>query len=895
VRAPKLSTYRAKRDFAVTAEPSGEAPVAPSRRLRFIIQKHDATRLHYDFRLEHEGVLKSWAVTKGPSLDPADRRLAVEVEDHPLDYGDFEGTIPKGQYGGGTVMLWDRGYWEPEGIIEEGLKKGDLKFTLDGERLKGSWVLVRMKNDREGGKRTNWLLIKHRDEAARPGEGEAFLEANATSVASGRSMDEIAAGKGKGPKPFIGGEKTARAPAKAVWNSNRDPEASAETAAREEAPSRPEKPARGKRVSAIPDFVPPQLTRTVDRPPNGAGWGHEIKFDGYRMQLRSDGRAATLKTRKGLDWSHRFPEIAQEGATLPPCMIDGEICALDDHGAPDFPGLQAALSSGRTDQLIFYAFDILFEGGEDLRALPLRDRKDRLQALIEAERAHAGRIRFVEHFETGGDAVLLSACRMHLEGIISKRLDAPYHSGRSETWTKAKCRGGQEVVIAGWTSEGSKAFRSLIAGVHRDGKFVHVGRIGTGFSRAKVDDLLPRLRALETDKSPFEGKGAPRKTAGVHWVKPELVAEIESAGWTGDGNLRQASFKALREDKSAAEVVAETPEPVGEVEAKAEAEVSGKPQKAAAKKPSPSPSPKTAGGDVIMGVRLSNPDKVLWPAADGEPAHTKRDLALYYEAMAGAMMPHIKGRPCSIIRCPDGVGGQGFFQRHVGQGTSALVTAVSVWGDPKPYIQIDRPEALIAMAQTGALELHPWNCLPDAPETPGRLIFDLDPAPDVDFDAVVAGALEVKARLEALGMVAFCKTTGGKGLHVVTPLAREKRPLEWPEAKGFARDLCAAIAADSPDRYLIGMAKAKRAGRIFLDYLRNDRLSTAVAPFSPRARSGAPVSWLLDWKEVKKGLDPKAYTMRTAPGLLAKAAGWKGYDDAARSVRAAITKLKKAA
>jgi bifunctional non-homologous end joining protein LigD len=884
----KLATYQSMRDFGVTAEPSGKDKVAPAKRLRFIIQKHDATRLHYDFRLEHDGVMLSWAVTKGPSLDPADKRLAVEVEPHPLSYGDFEGTIPKGQYGGGTVMLWDRGYWQPEGMtVEEGLKKGDLKFTLDGDRLHGSWVLVRMKFDREHGKRTNWLLIKHRDEAAHAGDGDALLRDNAFSVASGRTMEDIAAGKGRGPTPFIKG-KGKPAPAKAVWNSDRDPEASGEAVALAQTPPRTK--AKGKRVSALPDFVAPQLTRPVDHPPSAEAWAHEIKFDGYRMQLRVKDGHATLKTRKGLDWSHRFKEIAAEGARYPDGVIDGEIVALDAEGAPDFPGLQAALSSGKTADLVFYVFDLLFDDREDLRTLPLRDRKARLEAMVEAHEASAGRIRYVEHFETGGDAVLASACRMHLEGIISKRLDAPYVSGRSDTWTKSKCRGGQEVVIAGWTSEGANPFRSLIAGVHRDGRLVHVGRIGTGYGQKKLETLLPRLRAVETDKSPFEGPGAPKKAAGVHWVKPVLVAEIESAGWTGGGALRQASFKALREDKPAEEVVTETPVPVETAEAQADAELSGKAPKRA--EPAAPPKPK-AGGDVVMGVKLSNPDKVLWPAADGEPAVTKHDLAHYYEAMAEAIMPHIKGRPCSIIRCPNGVGGPGFFQRHIGQGSSALVTGVSVWGDEKPYLQIDRPEALAAMAQTGALELHPWNCLPGEPETPGRLVFDLDPAPGVDFEWVIEGALEIRKRLEALGMLAFCKTTGGKGLHVVTPLAKEKKPLTWPEAKGFARDLCAAIAADEPSRYLITMSKAKREGRIFLDYLRNDRLSTAVAPFSPRARSGAPVSWLVEWSQVKPGLDPKAYTIRTAPGLLKKSKAWADYDQAARPLRPAIAKLAK--
>jgi bifunctional non-homologous end joining protein LigD len=876
VAKSSLSTYRAKRDFNRTAEPSGEAEVAPANRLRFIVQKHDATRLHYDFRLEHEGVMLSWAVTKGPSLDPADRRLAVEVEPHPLDYGDFEGTIPKGQYGGGTVMLWDRGYWAPEGMtVAEGLRKGDLKFTLDGTRLRGSWVLVRMKNDREGGKRTNWLLIKHRDEAAIDGDADALLRDNDVSVASGRTMEEIAAGKGPGPKPFIRRAAKGRKAADAVWNSDRgDPEASGEAEARKRKPA---KAAKGKAVKAMPDFVPPQLARSVDRPPSGEAWAHEIKFDGYRMQLRVEGGKATLKTRKGLDWTHKFKEIAADAATLPDCIVDGEAVALDKDGAPDFPALQAALSSGKTGDLVFYVFDLLYTGHEDLRALPLRDRKARLESLIDEEGADAGRLRFVEHFETGGEAVLSSACRMHLEGIISKRLDAPYVSGRSDTWTKAKCRGGQEVVVAGWTSEGANQLRSLIAGVHRDGRLVHVGRIGTGFSRGKVDLILPRLLAVETDKSPFKGPGAPKKAAGVHWTRPVLVAEIESGGWTGDGNLRQASFKALRDDKPADEVVQETVAPVETVD-----------------EPKPTPKKKPAAtGNVISGVTLSHPEKVLWPAADGEPEHTKRELALYYEAMGEAMLPHLKGRPCSIIRCPEGVGGPGFFQRHIGKGASSLVTSVEVFGDREPYLQLDRPEAIVAMAQTGALELHPWNCQPFEPEVPGRLVFDLDPAEGVAFEAVIKGAHEVKERLQALGLEAFCKTTGGKGLHVVVKLSKEKTPPTWPEAKAFARDLCVAMANDRPDLYLVNMAKAKRVGRIFLDYLRNDRMSTAVAPFSPRARSGAPVSWPVAWSAVKPGLDPKAFTLRTAPGLLKKNHAWDDYEASDRPLGGAIAKMGK--
>ncbi|HYG27973.1 MAG TPA: DNA ligase D [Caulobacteraceae bacterium] len=880
--ARTLKKYQSMRDFGVTAEPSGKTPAPKSNRLRFVIQKHAATRLHFDLRLEWDGVFLSWAVTKGPSVDPKDRRLAVEVEDHPLSYGDFEGTIPKGQYGGGTVMLWDRGYWEPQDgfDIAKGLKKGELKVVFDGERMKGSWVLVRMPR-REREKRDNWLMIKHRDGTEIEGAGNALVDENMTSIASGRTMEEIAAGKGKAPSSFISKVKSK---ANAVWNSNRgDPEASAETeAVKHDAPKAPAK-ARPKTPANIPGFVEPQLCKLLDRPPQGAGWAHEIKFDGYRMQMRVEAGAATLKTRKGLDWSGKFREIVAEGRSLPDCLIDGEVVALNENGSPDFAGLQAAISSGKTRDLIFYVFDLMFAEGEDLRRRPLSERKQRLKALLETYAdAKAQRLRYVDHFVTAGDAVLESACRMDLEGIVSKKLDAPYQSGRGETWTKSKCRAGQEVVIGGWTTTGD-SFRSLIVGVHRDGKFVHAGRVGTGFNGRNVPPLLKRLRALETDKSPFE-VASPKKKPDIHWVKPELVAEIEFAGFTGDGNVRQASFKGLREDKPASEVAHE----IASVEEAELATPTPRPKKASPAKPA------AKQGDVVMGVTISNPDKALWPdAGDGQPV-TKLELARYYEAIGPWMMEHLKGRPCSIIRMPDGINGsQRFFQRHVGKGSSALINEVEVYGDHKPYLQVDRIEALAALAQIGAVELHPWNNQPNDQTTPGRLIFDLDPDEELGFPMVIKAAHEVKERLEALELEAFCKTTGGKGLHVVTPLLKPKKTMDWPTAKAFAREVCARMAADSPDRYTINMAKKVRGGRIFLDYLRNDRLSTAVAPLSPRGRPGAPVSFPIEWKDVKVGLNPKKWTIRTAPALLAKTKAWSGYCDAERPLEDAIAKLGK--
>jgi len=890
----QLTEYRRKRDFDKTAEPSGDTVVAAAPHARFVIQKHAASRLHYDFRLEIDGVLKSWALTRGPSLDPADKRLAVEVEDHPLDYGDFEGTIPQGQYGGGTVQLWDRGLWAPEPGFEDlakALKTGELKFVLEGERLHGSWVLVRMNWDRNAkdgarrqgdAKRSNWLLIKHKDDFARPGEGAAILEDDA-SIASGRTMADIAAGKGKGPKPFI---LKAEGKGDAVWKSPTKAERAALQAEAEEtrvlAPDpQPARPERGKAVklAGLPDFIEPQLCKSLDRPPAGPGWAHEIKFDGYRVQLRVENGQATTRTRKGLDWTAKFAPIAQAAADLPDCLVDGEVVALDAAGQPDFAGLQAALSDGDTSALIFFAFDLLAEGGEDLRGLPLRERKARLKALLGEDEA---RLRFVDHFETAGDAVLLSACKLELEGIISKRLDAPYRSGRSDTWTKAKCRAGHEVVIGGYTTTGV-AFRSLIAGVYRDGKLAHVGRIGTGFGRDKVATLLPKLKALETDKSPFEGKGAPRKAENIHWLKPELVAEIEYAGFTGDGSIRQASFKGLREDKPAAEVEAEVPESAET------AELATPTPKAAPKASQAAPATiSTAKADsIVLGVTISKPDKPLWPDVDGRPG-TKIDLARYMEAVGPWMLPHLKGRPASIIRVPDGIGGETFFQRHAMRGMSSLIELVQVKGDKQPYIQFDRLEALIAAAQIAAVEIHPWNCQPGDPEVAGRLVFDLDPAPGVTFEDVIEGAREVRDRLEEVGLVSFCKTTGGKGLHIVTPLS-DKVP--WDAAKAFARELCARMAADNPEKYLITMSKKAREGRIFLDYLRNDRTSTAVAPLSARARPGGLVSMPLNWTQVKAGLDPTKYTIRTVPALLAKTTAWSDYFDAAKPLKAAIKRL----
>jgi len=870
----QLAKYRAKRDFKKTAEPSGDVKVAPSARLRFVVQKHAATRLHYDLRLELDGVFKSWAVTKGPSLDPANKRLAVEVEDHPLEYGDFEGTIAAGQYGAGTVQLWDRGYWQPDGArsAQDMLAKGDLKFQLDGERLRGGWVLVRMRNDKYRSKRNNWLLIKHRDEFARPAD-DVLLEQDA-SVASDRSMAAIAAGQGRKPKPFMLKNKSFAADAKWASKERTDSTKVPVTTAR---PSRQ----HVYKIARMPAFVAPQLCKLLPRPPAGSGWGHEVKFDGYRIQMRVESGKCVLSTRKGLDWSRKFPEIMKAGAELPDCIVDGEIVALDSAGAPDFAALQAALAEAKTGQLVYFAFDLLCVKGEDLRKLPLSDRKSRLQDLLTKHDQDGALIRYVEHFESGGDALLNSACRMKLEGIVSKKLDAPYRSGRGDGWTKAKCRTGHEVVIGGW-SEADGRFRSLLIGDHRD-ELVYVGRVGTGFGAQTVARIFPQLKKLASDHNPFAGANAPRKTADVHWVKPLLVAEIEFAGWTEDGMVRQGAFKGLREDKPADEVRAEVP-------SKAKTTPLAAPTPRA--KATPARGRSAGSPTYVMGVAISNPDKPLWPAAGQQRALTKLDLAQYFETVGAWMLAHVRGRPTSLVRAPDGIDGQRFFQRHAMPGMSSLINTVRVSGDRKPYLQIDRPEGLIATAQIAAIELHPWNCEPGSPETPGRLVFDLDPSPELHFHRVIEAALELKARVEKLGLVAFCKTTGGKGLHLVTPLKPTKQhSIGWPEAKLIARTICEQMAADSPTKYLTTMAKKERTGRLFLDYLRNDRMATAVAPLSPRARVGATVSMPLPWSQITKRLEPSRYTLLTAPALIEKSDAWDEYPQSARSLIDPLKKL----
>lgn len=836
--ADDLELYRRKRDFARTPEPRGRKPSARSGS-RYLIQRHAATRLHYDLRLEHDGVLKSWAVTKAPSRDPSVKRLAVEVEDHPVEYGGFEGIIPEGGYGAGTVQMWDVGRWAPrDPDVGAALKKGMLKFTLEGERLTGGWALIRLKSDRgRPSKRNNWLLVKETDDQAVAGEGDALMQIDA-SITSGRTLAEIAGGA----KACTSSKPTRR----------KAPPRPRPTAAQGQGPDRPR------------PFTPIQFAKVADHPPGGAGWVHEIKFDGYRIQASIGGGRAALRTRSGLDWTAKFPVLAAQAATWPSAVLDGELCALDKDASPDFSALQAAISEGRTDGLIYFVFDLLFEGDEDLRDLPLSHRKARLEAYCDRVGQAGPNLRYVPHFASSGEAVLTSACRMDLEGVISKSLDAKYRAGRSTNWVKSKCRGRDEVVIGGWSSEGGSRLRSLLVGVRDGGGLKYRGRVGTGFSAALTKTLMPALKAAAADSSPFAGPGAPRGGRDIHWLRPVLVAEIEHAGVTEGGSVRHAAYKGLREDKTAAEVVAE-PQP---------------------------PTVRPSGKTVIAGVTISNPDKVLWPAHAGRPAATKADLARYYEMASARLLDHVADRPVSIIRAPDGIEGERFFQRHAMPGHSPRLKLIDV-KERKPYVAVADVGGLVAVGQAGGLELHPWGCKPGDPETPEQITFDLDPDEGLDFAQVIAAAKLLKPHLEALGLTPFVKTTGGKGLHVVTPIRTDARSrVTWDQAKAFAKAASEALKAEHPDRFTTTLAKKARGGKIFLDYLRNGRGATAVAPWSPRVRPGATIATPLNWTQLRAGLDPSAFTIHTAQALLKKPDPWADFRGGAASLRPAMKRLR---
>jgi bifunctional non-homologous end joining protein LigD len=905
-----LQVYRRKRKFDVTPEPRGRT--ARTKGNQFVIQKHAARRLHYDLRLELDGVMKSWAVTRGPSLVPGEKRLAVHVEDHPIEYNSFEGTIPAGEYGGGTVMIWDRGRWEPEGDPHRGLKKGHLSFTLEGEKLSGGWHLVRM-HGRPGETKENWLLIKANDEAARDPKAPDVLEELPESVVSGRSIPEIAEGKGK----------------QRVWHSNRSVKENVRAGAirgnavqRKSARAAREPGASGKKAkkskssvkrkkshgSPLPDFVPPSLATLQARAPSQAGWVHEIKFDGYRMQARLEDGEVTLLTRKGLDWTERFSAIAKAVAGLPAttALLDGEIVVEDERGLSNFSMLQTALKEGAQGRFIFYLFDLLYLDGDDLRDQSLRERKAMLKRFL--ARNASGALRYSDHFDEDGQTVLENACRMGLEGIVSKRADAPYRSGRSESFIKTKCANAQELVVGGYSPSTvmPKAIGALAVGYYDEGKFIYAGRIGTGYSQATARDLWNRLHPLETAKLPFDViPPQERRRRDVHWVKPKLVIEAQFRGWTGDLMVRQAAFKGVREDKPAKEVVREAPQAIdiasddshrhrqpARIAAEATkrmAKSSNRTSKRKAKttsgarrgKQSParaSTSVQKQGGSARArqsrepDVRLTHPDRVYWV----DVGVTKQDLADYYRDVWSFMAPHVVGRPLALVRCPEGTKGECFFQKHAAAGLAPERLRTVIDSKGREVLAIDDLDGLLSLVQAGVLEVHVRGSRIDRLDRCDRIVFDLDPGQDVDWKDIVAAARDVRERLQALKLESFVKLSGGKGLHVVVPVA----PVDWDTTKAFVQAFAQAMAADEPERYIAKMTKAVRGGKIFVDYLRNSLEQTAVVAYSTRARAGAPVSVPVSWEELGRTKAANQYTVLNLMQRLSSLKGnpWKDID-----------------
>ena len=873
-----LNTYRAKRDFRTTAEPRGGKVTRKGH--RYVIQKLAATRLHYDLRRELDGVMMSWAVTRGPSLVPGEKRLAIHVENHPVEYNVFEGTIPKDQYGGGTVMVWDRGTWMPEGDAHAAMKKGHLDFSLEGEKLKGRFHLVRMKK-RPGERQEPWLLIKSDDEYARRPSDPDILEEEPDSAVSGRSIETIAAAQDSVwhssraandqpdvKRPNARAKRTA-APRARASRGAKTAKPRRRAAAKRQATKRSKRTANpvdvaqigGARRRAIPDFIPPCLATLSTAAPDGEEWVHEIKFDGYRTQARLNGGKVMLSTRSGLDWTARFPSIAAALKAFPAtqAVLDGEIVSEGKDGISDFSALQDDLKSGRHDRLVYYVFDILYLDGFDLTGAALTDRKRALADLFEAVPQDSV-VRLSEQFETSGPLLLKHACRMHLEGIVSKRSGAPYRSGRGGDWLKIKCSASQEFVIAGYepSATASRSIRALLLGYFDKGQFRYAGRVGTGFSVAIERDLLQKLHSVKSTAPPFETIPAEEARRKVKWVKPELVAEIDFRGWTHGDVLRQASYKGLREDKAARDVVRETPRNRAAAAAQAGARKTSPRAKSAKRKFSPKPAPRKLSARkenvAVAGVALSNPDRVYWSDA----GVTKAALADYYEQVWDWIAPHLVDRPLALVRCPEGAGSRNcFFQKHLSAGLEGeRLKSVPLKGE-EPAIAVADLPGLIALVQAGVLEIHAWGTHADHVEACDLLVFDLDPGPGVSFKELIAGAREVRARLADLKLESFVKTTGGKGLHVVVPI----EPAGWEAAKDFAHDIADAMAADDPHRYVANMAKSKRSDRIFVDYLRNGRGATAIAPYSTRARPGAPVATPLSWEELGSLKASNQYTV----------------------------------
>jgi bifunctional non-homologous end joining protein LigD len=857
-----LEKYRQKRNFRVTPEPAGKVGARRKRGLAFVVQKHAATRLHYDFRLELGGVLLSWAVPKGPSLDPNDKRLAMHVEDHPLEYGDFEGVIPPKQYGAGTVMVWDRGTWTPKGDAEEGYRKGHLKFELNGDKLRGGWNLVRSRSGKYGSE-NSWLLIKEADDFARLGPDALITDDRPDSVASGRSLDEIAAQKDR------------------VWHSNRSVAdnvksgAVAKRAKRTAAPS-PAK-LKGAKKASLPHEMEAQLATLVKSPPTGDDWVHEIKYDGYRMLCRIAKGDVQMISRNGKDWTGNFPGLVDALGALDvkSAWLDGEAVVVDKQGRTSFQALQNALS-GSGAGLNYLAFDLLYLDGYDLRGAALTERKKVLAQLLDGA---PPAVKYSEHFAVPGGAFYDNVCKLGLEGMVSKRGDQPYRAGRGPAWQKTKCARRQEMVIGGYTDpEGSReAFGALLLGVYEpDGSLAYAGKVGTGFNAESLATVYKKLKPLERKDAPFSNPPRGAEARRAHWVKPVLVAEVAFTEWTNDGTLRHPSFQGLRADKKATDVVRER---------EADPEGSDPADPPAAVVPARAPAESRAKG-AIAGVVISNPDKVLYP----EAGLTKRDLALYYEAVGEWMLPHLRDRPLTLVRCPNGWDKKCFYQKNADAGVPDTIDRVAIdekQGGHALYTMANTVTAIVALLQLGVLEIHPWGSRAKKLGYPDRIIFDLDPDESLPWDDVKQAVLLVQTLAEQIGLVPFLKTTGGKGLHVVVPIEPK---VEWDDVKGFAKAVAELLERTFPDRFTSKLLKVSRHRRIFIDYLRNAEGSTAVAPYSLRAKANAPVATPIRWDELARDVRFDYFNSRNVPTRIArmKSDPWREMERSAVALTPAI-------
>ncbi|MCA1245751.1 DNA ligase D [Massilia sp. MS-15] len=875
-----LKLYKAKRNFDITSEPAEGGTASPDA-LSFVIQKHWASRLHYDFRLELDGTMKSWAVPKGPSYDTHDKRMAVHVEDHPISYSDFEGTIPPNQYGAGKVIIWDKGTWEPVGDPQEGYRKGSLKFAIHGHKMRGRWALVRMKA-RAGERQEAWLLIKENDEYARPAEEFSVVDEMPDSVKElpmpRRARARVAALKAQasaeeGSKPA---RKRAAARPSAASAAKSGAKPAAKSSAKSGAKRAPALP-DGVKPAALPEHFTPELATLVDAPPHDPeNWLFEVKFDGYRMLARVEGGTVRLITRNANDWTDRLQPLHEELVRmgLPDGWYDGEIVVHDAQGKPNFGLLQLAFDGVRTADIVYFLFDAPYCNGYDLRDVPLVERRAALEQVL--KKAKSDKVRFSAEFGTDPDQLVVAACKIGLEGVIGKRRDSRYVERRSPEWIKLKCGLRQEFVIGGFTDpKGSrKGVGSLLLGTYdREGVLRYAGNVGSGFNHASLMDLKERLEALRSDDSPFPPRAVPGRQH--HWVKPVLVAEVSFSEWTSTGAVRHPVFQGLRSDKPARGITREEPRPVEEVEkpALADAPVS--------------PPPPGLHGKLPDKLRVTNPERVVDPST----GITKLDVIRYYALVGELMMEHLKRRPLTLVRAPAGIGAELVFQKHADVKKLPGVKQMDPALDPDnpPMLEVASVEGLLSLAQWNAIELHTQNALAKSYETPDRMVFDLDPGEGVEWRAMQEAAQIMHAFLDELGLPAFLKTSGGKGLHVVVPIRPE---YGWDTVKAFSQAIVRHLAATLPERFAFKSGPRNRVGKIFIDYLRNGRGATTICAWAARARPGMGISVPLEWDELTRLKSSTQWTVANVHTRLDKGnAPWAGYAKAAKGITRAMKVL----